>query len=195
MKYTAAHFDAIIASAAPIEQINGQWIPASPSKRIGTVPYEGGHDTPVVYPSRYEIGLEPNALYADALPELDELVTSFTSHVELALDREEFDNTLKHEGQHADIIRQLGGSVVFSLRLFANKEAGRTFWIPTSDIYDLTTTKIGYALILTYPEEPSATDNHLIRQLGYRDVRHVGDVAAASGLPGPLSDPHRKLDC
>jgi hypothetical protein len=187
MEYSIALENAL-ANAAPIDHVNGQWIPRlTHAQAYGRVPRKDGHNSPVMYPPRRKLHDMPHGVQVDTLADLDELVVDYHDRVGLALDREALDKTLRHEGQHAEIIGLLGGSAFHALELFENKEAEQTFWVISTSPYDLRTTKLGYALIRVYPEDPSPPDIHQAQAVGYRNVQHVGDVAAAYGLPQPLS--------
>lgn len=97
------------------------------------------------------------------------------------------DQQVHHEGQHGEAAIALGAaSCLYLLRVCRNKEGTDNAWQASHLPTGLTTTKIGLAVLSTYPDQLSNGDLWQMQEIGYRSVAEVGRVAKEYGLPLPL---------
>jgi len=184
MDYTATVRSAI-EHAAPLVRFNGEWVPANTD---GTIPVPNGcpHDYPIVYPLRDEIE-KPHHILAPSPSDVEKIIAAYAKLTGFPQDKNRLDAIIAHEAEHHQLITQLGGSAVYNVVILANWEADVLGWTMATTNYGYSTTKIGRALTLAYPMEPSSADQREIQMLGYKNVHEVGVIAAQYDLPAPLS--------
>lgn len=94
--------------------------------------------------------------------------------------------SVRHEGQHWRAAQLLGAqSGRFGIAFFWNSgpQGGLCYQAQLS-IRDMSTTKLGMALILGYPVDPSAQDISDIKSMGYSGLREISLKAAQrNGIP------------
>lgn len=188
MKYAEA-IESAINNAAPLEQQSGVWVASNIFEPVAAsnIPAEGKHDYPVIFPSKDEFIQPAHYVTADTADELRKVVLGYgkianTSINPLVLDRE-----LRHEQQHGEITRQLGGTSLYAMKILENKEYNVSGWMLAHIAFDVTTTKIGAALLHAYPEMPSNSDIAQLNMLGYENLDEVSRIASEYGLPELLS--------
>ncbi|HKU18317.1 MAG TPA: hypothetical protein VJP80_03500 [Candidatus Saccharimonadales bacterium] len=91
-----------------------------------------------------------------------------------------------HEMKHGSVSEIIGGKPIYSIGLALNPdEQVATCWAETHTIGEAT--KLGFAALVAYPEDPSLGDRMSLKHLGYRGVEDVAERAINAGLPVPLS--------
>lgn len=188
MKYAEA-IESAINNAALLEQQNGVWIPSYASEPVvaSSIPVEGNHNYPITFPSRDEFTQPAHYVTADTADELRQVVLEYEKIANTSINPLVLDRELQHEQQHGEITRQLGGASLYAMKILENKEHGVSGWMLAHIAFDVTTTKIGAALLHAYPETPSNSDIAQINMLGYENLDEVSRIASEYGLPELLS--------
>ena len=188
MKYAEA-IESAINNAAPLEQQNGIWVASNISEPIAapSVPVEGRHGYPVTFPSRDELVQPAHYVTADTADELRQVVLEYGKIANTPINPLVLDRELKHEQQHGEITRKLGGTSLYAMKILENQEYNVSGWMLAHIAFDVTTTKIGAALMSAYPEVPSNGDIAQLNRLGYENLDEVSRIASEYGLPELLS--------
>jgi|GEM_PF-3170916 len=104
---------------------------------------------------------------------------------------------IAHEEAHEEVALLLGAQATahtISLwRLLYPGDVTRVSYSFGVAVYNLTTTRLGYAAIRVRPRDPSHGDLQDFVDLGYRDLVTFGAKAKAAGLPPPLALSSRRL--
>lgn len=115
-----------------------------------------------------------------------------------------FEESVSHEYEHWEAAQRLGATAGrFGIRFAYGERADfpgcNSYSQLFLQVHSLHTTKIGLAILATFPEKPSEGDMGAVRNMGYRDVddiaqraQHLNDqgVLLGDGRPYPL--PRRK---
>lgn len=186
MKY-AESIEAALENSGTIEMVDGEWIPAFQEAELDMLPnIEADDKSPFVFPAPDSFKMLPHIVYTDSADRLRQIVEEFFFITGVFL-RTSPDEAIVHEIQHAEVTKNLGGSSLFGLAVYSSSDKNINGYNLVQVPVNLSTTKIGAAVIGAFPEEPSANDIYLIQSMGYESVDKVGEVASKYNLPLPLS--------
>ena len=179
-----------LQNTARLENINGVWMPIYPEAKhenIAKIPFDATDDFPITYP-QYKDYIQPkHSICTDSAEELKEIAHEYNKIKPNILNMIAMESDIEHESQHAEIIRLLGGLAIYNFGLVSNYSLNYSGVILSATAFNLTTNKIGVALINAYPKRPSSLDMLGVHKLGYNDIDEVDIIATSYGLPKMLS--------
>jgi hypothetical protein len=187
MNYSKAVERALGDAEPMVVMSSGEWVPEVKYATAADPALAAlHHGYPFKLPSSATYTPPPNQIIARNLTELSEVAKEAARITGHRKEGQGVLGDLLHEGQHAEVIRQLGGNSLYAVDLHKT-EGGPTAWLMATIPFDAWIPKIGWALFSVYPLFPSTGDRMDMLRLGYRSVVEVGAVAARFGLPQPLS--------
>lgn len=191
---TASHaerIEAALQTPALLTEVEGGFAMA----QAGFLDLEIPDDANDLYPIELnadEFRTSPSIVYADTLDALREIALEYSRIKMNGAELHDLDDRLVHQGEHADIIRRLGGKSTFGLQIGMTRDGSQTdaafIFAPT----ELKTNKLGLALIAGYPTTPTPEDVEFVKALGYsRGVPELTVYAQQYEMPLPLSEEAR----